>query len=346
MIAKNRFVLPLLITISSLSLYKTTLKGESNTSPVFETKPTSSIFGTIPEGFTIQVLEPTGGKILKPKDWFYNESHQKNNLTWIISKEDASISRYDTGVRIQTIIGIKEKTGISAEESLRKHLASKKEGAKQIFHECEPTERGLFKNMCIHVEEGPYRIFYSIFWSNEMDIAVIMTGGTKLEDWDKYKETFGKMSHFELIDMSRVRTSEPQYTPIKHGISPYQETSLQNTPGFVARIEQHYNPKEPKKINILIPKEIFEGVIGHGERKMCLGLPNQAPTICSDKRGRYEKNKNAPYLFMFNTNELKSLPDQGTISVVDENGKVKLSKETDFRELKSLANRAEEQTKK
>jgi hypothetical protein len=49
---------------------------------------------------------------------------------------------------------------------------------------------------------------------------------------------------------------------------------------------------------------------------------------------------------MFNTNELKSLPDQGIISVVDEDGEVKLSKETDFRELKSLANRAEEQTKK
>jgi len=79
---------------------------------------------------------------------------------------------------------------------------------------------------------------------------------------------------------------------------------------------------------------------------MCLGAPNQTPTTCSDKRGRYERNKNAPFLFMFNTNELKSLPDQGIISVVDEDGEVKLSKETDFRELKSLANRAEEQTKK
>jgi hypothetical protein len=192
MIKRSRFVLPLLIAISSLSLYTTSLKAEPNTDPVFEVETTPNIFDNIPEGFTIQVLEPTGGKILKPKDWFYTESHQNNNLTWIISKEDASIGRYDTGLKIQAIVGIKEKTGISAEDFLGKHLSSKKEGAKQIFHECEPAERGLFKSMCIHVEEEPYRIFYSIFWNNNMDIGVIMTGGAKLEDWHKYEKNIWK----------------------------------------------------------------------------------------------------------------------------------------------------------
>jgi hypothetical protein len=161
------------------------------------------IFENIPEGFTLQILGPTGGKILKPKDWFYTESHQGPSLTWILSKEDANIGKYDTGVRIQAIVGIKEKTGISAEESLRKYLLSKKEGAKKLFHECEPKDQGLFTNMCIHVEEGPYRIFYSIFWSNDLDIAIIMTGGAKLEDWGKYEKIFEKMGHFRLIDMPK-----------------------------------------------------------------------------------------------------------------------------------------------
>jgi hypothetical protein len=64
--------------------------------------------------------------------------------------------------------------------------------------------------MCIHVEEGPYRIFYSIFWGNDLDIAIIMTGGTKLEDWEKYEKIFEKMSRFELIDMSKEVGSKPQ----------------------------------------------------------------------------------------------------------------------------------------
>jgi hypothetical protein len=169
-----------------------------------------SIFENVPEGFTLQILEPTGGKILKPKDWFYTHSQQGPSLTWILSKEDATVGRYDTGVRIQAVVGIKKKTGVGAEESLRKYLLSKREGAKKMFHECEPKDQGLFTNMCIHVEEGPYRIFYSIFWGNDVDIAIIMTGGTKLEDWEKYEKIFEKMSRFELIDMSKEVGSKPQ----------------------------------------------------------------------------------------------------------------------------------------
>lgn len=30
----------------------------------------------VPPGFVLQILEPTGGKIARPQQWFYAERHQ------------------------------------------------------------------------------------------------------------------------------------------------------------------------------------------------------------------------------------------------------------------------------
>lgn len=32
----------------------------------------------VPQGFELQILEPTGGKIARPKGWFYVEQHGKH----------------------------------------------------------------------------------------------------------------------------------------------------------------------------------------------------------------------------------------------------------------------------
>ena len=40
--------------------------------------------------FVTQVLEPTGGKIMRPKDWFYTESQRGPSYVWTLFREDAS----------------------------------------------------------------------------------------------------------------------------------------------------------------------------------------------------------------------------------------------------------------
>jgi hypothetical protein len=82
-------------------------------------------------------------------------------------------------------------------------IEKKRKEAKQIFHECEPEDQGLFSRVCLQTEEGPYRILYSAFWANGSDIVVVSTAGTKTEEWGKYSEIFDQMSNFELIDMKR-----------------------------------------------------------------------------------------------------------------------------------------------
>lgn|ERR1017187_1485235 len=158
-----------------------------------------------PTEFVTQVLEPTGGKIPRPKDWFYCEVHRGPVFDWIVSREDASGHRpYTTGVRIQTFTDVKQGTGKTAKQFILDFVFAKKKEATKIIKICDEKDQGLFTRICLETEEGKYHILYSLFWgSSGMDVAVVSVAGTTKELWDTYATTFDKMSGFELIDMKR-----------------------------------------------------------------------------------------------------------------------------------------------
>jgi len=151
--------------------------------------------------FVLQVLEPTGGKIQRPKDWFYTESHRGPRYMWTLSREDPSKGAYTTGVRIQTFVGIKNGTGKTAKEFIEDIARKKKETADKVLNSCRESKQQFFTRICIETEEGPHHILYSLFWAD--DIAVVSIAGTTKELWDTYAPVFDKMGDFELIDMKR-----------------------------------------------------------------------------------------------------------------------------------------------
>jgi hypothetical protein len=157
-----------------------------------------------PSEFVTQTLEPTGGKVLRPKSWFYAEGHRGPVFTWTLSREEITGNRpYTTGVRIQTFVGVKEGTGKTAKEFILDFVDAKKKSAK-IVDSCTEQDQGLFTRICLETEEGPHHILYSLFWgSSGMDIAVVSIAGTTKELWATYAPTFQKMGQFELIDMKR-----------------------------------------------------------------------------------------------------------------------------------------------
>lgn len=105
-------------------------------SPAFAESP--------PTEFVTQVLEPTGGKILRPKSWFYSEGHRGSSYMWTLSQEDVSGNRpYTTGVRIQTFIGVKDATGKTAKEFILDFVAAKNNNAK-VLNSCIEQDQGLF----------------------------------------------------------------------------------------------------------------------------------------------------------------------------------------------------------
>lgn len=162
-------------------------------------------FEATPTEIVQQILEPTGGKILRPKCWFYTEGHRGPTYMWTISREDTSGNRsYTTGVRIQTFTGVKDGTGKTAKEFILDFAEAKKKEAGKVLKTCEAADQGLFTRMCLETEEGPYHILYSLFWgSNNLDVAVITISGTAKELWEIYAPAFDKMSELELIDMKR-----------------------------------------------------------------------------------------------------------------------------------------------
>jgi hypothetical protein len=161
---------------------------------------------TLPE-FVTQVLEPTGGKISRPKDWFYKEGHGEPVYRWTFSAEDTSDNKgYTTGVRIQLFARVKELTGKTAKEFILDFAAGKQKEAAKVIMTCTEQDQGLFTRICLETEEGPYHILYSLFWSsNNMDLATVSIAGTTKELWETYVPVFERMSNFELIDMNRFQ---------------------------------------------------------------------------------------------------------------------------------------------
>ena len=170
-------------------------------------KEDSTMF--VPRGFVVQELKPTGGKILRPKEWFYAENHSKHVLMWTISKETQDDGGYETGVRIQCFIGVEENTGKSPQDFIKSFIDGKKRTSEVISNRPK-TAQGLFARVGLETEEEPYRILYSCFWGTDADIAVVSTSGTTPALWKKYSGIFDTMSNFELIDMSKFKDVEPE----------------------------------------------------------------------------------------------------------------------------------------
>ena len=160
--------------------------------------------------FETQLLEPFGGKILKPKDWYYRERHGGPSYLWILSKENPDDGPYITGVKIQYIGGIQEGTGKKPEQFIRDFVETKKQQV-DVLNECDQQAQDFFTRICLetlepaaeHGKDKKFRIQYSLYWGNQMDMAIVMIQGTLEENWEQNNPIFKKMQDFEVIDMSR-----------------------------------------------------------------------------------------------------------------------------------------------
>jgi hypothetical protein len=181
--------------------------GTLNGKPVAAAALQELQFETTPTEFELQVLEPTGGSISRPKGWFYAEGHEEAMYMWTISREEIADGRpYTTGVRIQAFVNVKKEMNQSAKEFIQEFIATKKKGSARILKTCAEESQGNFTRTCLETEEGAYHILYSLFWGNEgRDLAVITSAGTISELWDTYAPTFQQMSAFELVGIKRSR---------------------------------------------------------------------------------------------------------------------------------------------
>jgi hypothetical protein len=75
----------------------------------------------VPEGYVLQVLGATDGRIARPKDWFYTNHGTPSGWLWTFSAEEPKAGEYETGLRIQMFMQVEEKLKRSRESFLRGH---------------------------------------------------------------------------------------------------------------------------------------------------------------------------------------------------------------------------------
>jgi hypothetical protein len=153
-----------------------------------------------------QILEPTGGKILRPEDWYYAESHRDTSYVWTLSKEAPSRGAYTTGVAVQAFVQVQRTKQMTAREFITGFARMKTQTADRFLKSYPEQNQGLFTRVGMETEEGPHHILYSLFWgNNNLDIAVVVVAGTTKVLWKSYAPLFDTMREFELIDMDRHR---------------------------------------------------------------------------------------------------------------------------------------------
>jgi hypothetical protein len=165
----------------------------------------------VPDGYTLQILEPTGGKIARPNGWFYSEGGSPVGYTWTISREDPRDGWYQVGLRIQVFAEVQQGTGMSPEAFIQNIVLERKHAAARVISECSATTQGLFQRRCLETEEilpaeggtRRFHIQYSLFWPTGGDMAVVTTFGAPVEEWASVYHFANVMANFDLIDPSR-----------------------------------------------------------------------------------------------------------------------------------------------
>jgi hypothetical protein len=166
----------------------------------------AQIKAATPTNFVLQILEPTGGKVQRPKDWFFAKFHDnRSTYSWNFSPEDPSKAGYTTLVRIQAIVGVKEYTGKTPKEFIEDVVRTQKKKAEKVVKSYPESKQKSFTRICMETELGQKHILWSLFWGDDdLDVAVVSIASTPTNLWDTYSPVFDKMNGFELIDMKRT----------------------------------------------------------------------------------------------------------------------------------------------
>jgi hypothetical protein len=177
---------------------------------------------TVPDGYVLQRLEATDGQIAMPKDWHYKSSGTPSGWLYTFSKEKPD-PNYETGLRVQMLMGIEKGTKRTKEEFVNANIDTKKRSVTEVVKECkEPSDAGFFMRRCLEVIENirignnppkPFRILYTFSWAKTMDMVVVNTFGTPTEKWDEFKDVCNAMGSAILIGPNLGKNADMNAQP-------------------------------------------------------------------------------------------------------------------------------------
>ncbi|MGV8998477.1 MAG: hypothetical protein ACOH12_16175 [Parvibaculaceae bacterium] len=159
----------------------------------------------VPEGYVLQILDPTGGEIARPKDWHYANEGTQSGYMWTMTPEDPK-GFYETGLRIQLLAGVQKGTGESRTVFAKNLIDGLKSKAISVVKDCPTSDQGDFMRQCLEVietDKGPkgdvkYRVLYSVMWGKDLDMIVVTIFGTVPEKWEAMRPVADTMATFKI----------------------------------------------------------------------------------------------------------------------------------------------------
>jgi hypothetical protein len=144
-----------------------------------------------PEGYVVQELGAIRGKILRPKDWFYNEQFQKTTLIYKIAREDIRKGgAVETGLTINVVFDVKKLSELTPSEYADIYIKDKLKSSSLVSKE-EARKEGKLMRKGVLVDETrklptetkDYRIGYTFYCHDEADVLIVMIFGTPASAW-------------------------------------------------------------------------------------------------------------------------------------------------------------------
>ena len=161
----------------------------------------------VPDGYVLQVLGATDGRIAMPKAWHYTNGATPSGWLWTFSAEDPKSGEYATGMRIQMLVKVQESLKRSCESFATGILKERRKSAVKVLREWPVTDFGSFKREGVEVLEDikessgvkRFHLIYSVMWLEKMDIVAVSTFGSPETNWESVADVSRVMSEFILI---------------------------------------------------------------------------------------------------------------------------------------------------
>lgn len=170
----------------------------------------------VAKGGSIQVLEPIGARVVKPKDWFFARTYDRHGYTWVISRENPrEAGGYKTGLRLQLLQGIRHGTQKSPQRFIEDFFTKKKGEGKPDSEVCSAKTFASFQRRCLATEEEiegqgktKFHVVYSGLWNNETDTVLLMTFSAPAAEWQQAAPIANDMMEgIDLPDLSKKITA-------------------------------------------------------------------------------------------------------------------------------------------
>lgn len=156
--------------------------------------------------FHSAMLKSIDCQALVPVAWSVYDQSTRDRSSWVITPDDLNKAHYKTGVRIESLEQVENRTGIKASKWVAARVNDKSASLPVLSSETGSTN-DYFQVKRLVTEEvySPGRTeyttcrkIYSWYWNDEHDVVICMEARTPAKSWESMSAILGKIGKLEF----------------------------------------------------------------------------------------------------------------------------------------------------